>query len=46
MKTDVPYEDFKKLVIMLGEYFREKNENTSSKLEAELLEYNNKTQQI
>ncbi len=46
MKTDVPYEDFKKLVITLGEYFKEKNENTSSKLEAELLEYNNKTHQI
>ena len=36
MKTDIPFGDFKKVVITLGEYFNEENDRNSKKFEKEL----------
>lgn len=36
MKTDIPFGDFKKVVITLGEYFNEENDRNSEKFEKEL----------
>ena len=36
MKTDIPFDYFKKVVISLGEYFKEENSRNSKKFEKEL----------
>ncbi len=36
MKADIPVDYFKKIVISLGEYFKEENDKNSKKFEKEL----------
>jgi hypothetical protein len=36
MKADIPFDDFKSVVITLGEYFKEENDTNFKKLEKEL----------